>query len=56
MVRGGGGGDDDDAPARKSQVELGPDAFKGNNGPFPDIEIVNCFSVVLRSKSFNGIQ
>lgn len=38
----------------RTQVEVGPEAFKGNNGPFPEIEISNLFTVVLRTKAFSG--
>ncbi|XP_055846453.1 uncharacterized protein LOC129912281 isoform X2 [Episyrphus balteatus] len=36
------------------QVEIGSGAFEGNLGPFPDIQIVNCHSVILRSTAFSG--
>lgn len=36
----------------KSQVELGYNAFIGNDAPFPEIEITNFYSVVLREHTF----
>ncbi|XP_055913954.1 uncharacterized protein LOC129947429 isoform X2 [Eupeodes corollae] len=36
------------------QIEIGSGAFEGNRGPFPEIEIVNCQSVILRSSAFSG--
>lgn len=38
----------------RTQVEVGPEAFKGNNGPFPEIEISNIFAVVIRTRAFSG--
>lgn len=34
------------------QVEIGSGLFEGNGGPYPDIEIINCHSVILRSSAF----
>lgn len=36
------------------QVEIDSGAFDGNRGPFPQIEIINCHSVVLRSGAFTA--
>lgn len=34
------------------QVEIGEDAFRGNNGPFPEIAFTNVFAVVIRQRAF----
>ncbi|KAJ6639216.1 hypothetical protein Bhyg_11958 [Pseudolycoriella hygida] len=36
------------------QIEVTANAFVGNDGPFPEIELVNCFAIVLRSNAFQG--
>ncbi|XP_037029610.1 uncharacterized protein LOC119069622 [Bradysia coprophila] len=36
------------------QIEVTANAFVGNEGPFPEIDIVNCFAIVLRSNAFQG--
>lgn len=47
-------GDEHAWQSSRTQVEVGPEAFKGNNGPFPEIEISNLFTVVIRTKAFSG--
>lgn len=37
------------------QIEVTANAFVGNEGPFPEIDIVNCFAIVLRSNAFQGM-
>lgn len=37
------------------QIEVTANAFVGNGGPFPEIDIVNCFAIVLRSYAFQGM-
>lgn len=36
------------------QVEISTDALKENNGPYPDINIQNVFTVIVRTKAFSG--
>lgn len=36
------------------QVEITSDALKENNGPYPDINIQNVFTVIVRTKAFSG--
>lgn len=37
------------------QIEVTANAFVGNSGPLPEIDIVNCFAIVLRSYAFQGM-
>lgn len=36
----------------REHVEIGTKAFYGNSGPFPEIEIVNVHTVIIRSNAF----
>lgn len=36
----------------REQVEINTNAFNGNAGPFPEIEIINVHTVVLHSNAF----
>lgn len=36
----------------REHVEIGANAFNGNTGPFPEIEIVNVHTVILHSNAF----
>lgn len=36
----------------REHVEIGTNAFNGNAGPFPEIDIVNVHTVVIRPNSF----
>lgn len=38
----------------RAQIEVAANAFVGNKGPFPEIDVVNCFAIVLRSNAFQG--
>lgn len=41
-------------PNGTENVEIETNAFVGNDGPFPQIDIVNCHTVVLRKNAFHG--
>lgn len=36
------------------QLEITSEALRGNNGPYPDINIQNIFTVIIRTKAFSG--
>uniref|UniRef100_A0A1A9WVB5 Right handed beta helix domain-containing protein n=1 Tax=Glossina brevipalpis TaxID=37001 RepID=A0A1A9WVB5_9MUSC len=36
------------------QIEINTEAFRGNNGPYPEINFNNVFTVIIRTKAFSG--
>lgn len=34
------------------KVEIGTDAFRGNNGPFPEIAFTNVFAIIILQRAF----
>ncbi|XP_073834037.1 ben isoform X2 [Musca autumnalis] len=36
----------------QEKVEIGTDAFRGNNGPFPEIVFTNVFAIIIRQRAF----
>lgn len=39
----------------ENPIEVTANAFVGNEGPMPEIVIVNCYAIVLRSYAFHGM-